>query len=438
MVDRVESRRPTRFRPFLATLAGVLLVASSCRFSTDATLGDGGDEPTPTGSGTGPTPAPSPHTDRTFQPPAEGTGEEFGRSVAFVGGHVLIGAPARAEGATEAGIAYLFDGYDGSPIWTLHNPDPDPVDRFGWSVGSLNGNPVVSAPNDDPSGVTDCGSVYLFSAETGDLLRTSPCPAAQSGINFGESGLVEFDGDLLVGAPDRTVGSTNQAGTVYRLDGQTGDLVRTYTNPSPDNEELGSVLAAVDGTLVTAALSYDVSINDNIGILHQFDLETGTLLRSIANPDPDESDTFGRSIAAGNGMVLAGSDGDDTSGSNSGRAYLLSAANGTLLREIANPAPSTGDRFGGAAAWIGPWVAVAATQESDGEGAVYLIDPATGGLLRTITLPLAADGDAFGSAVAAIDCCLLIGAPGAALNDGAVRLVVVDSGGAFARGSPGP
>jgi hypothetical protein len=149
----------------------------------------------------------------------------------------------------------------------LSNPEPNVGDAFGYAVAVTGDYALVSAPNDD-TGATDAGSVYLFSAATGDLLRTFRNPEPATGDLFGRS--VALHGDtVLIGAYSDDAAGTD-AGTVYL-----------------------------------------------------FSASTGQLLRVLRNPSPDPADNFGRAVAAGGGYALVGAVGDDTAGAGAGAAYLF-------------------------------------------------------------------------------------------------------------------
>src|SRR5262245_31636278 len=101
----------------------------------------------------------------TFGNPAAFAGDQLGCAVSVAGNLLVVGAPFDNPGwVTRAGSAYVFDLDTGALVATLANPDPDPGDRFGWSVTQAYRDAVihVGAPFDDPGGLGDCGTVYSF------------------------------------------------------------------------------------------------------------------------------------------------------------------------------------------------------------------------------------------------------------------------------------
>jgi len=86
--------------------------------------------------------------------------DQFGYDVAASNNLILVGAPyddVEIDGTTyiDAGSVYL---YSNSGLWiaTIHNPDPQDNDLFGYSLDIVDGNVIVGAPGDDG----DKGAVY--------------------------------------------------------------------------------------------------------------------------------------------------------------------------------------------------------------------------------------------------------------------------------------
>lgn len=145
--------------------------------------------------------------------------DAFGRSVALDGSRCVIGANnADVDGAANAGAAYVFS-YS-SPDWSqeekLTASDASDGALFGWDVAISGSTIAVGAYLADPEKVTDAGSAYVFTDESGswkeDAIVFSSDKASSD--RFGHS--VDVDGTtLLVGAPFANIGSTSDAGTAY-------------------------------------------------------------------------------------------------------------------------------------------------------------------------------------------------------------------------------
>jgi hypothetical protein len=103
----------------------------------------------------------------TLNNPAPTMGDNFGRSVSISGDHVVIGADGDDPGGVAAaGAAYLFDTVTGALLRTFTKPTPGASDFFGSSVGVSSRYVVVGVPRDNPGGVGDAGSAYLYDADS--------------------------------------------------------------------------------------------------------------------------------------------------------------------------------------------------------------------------------------------------------------------------------
>jgi hypothetical protein len=147
----------------------------------------------------------------TENPPASGS--RFGSSLAKVGSRLAIGA----SGAGASGRVSIFEPEAPSLSATLDGGlaqlfAPDSAEAGADAASRFGSHAVALA---DRWAVPDAssGSVLLLSA-AGDLLATIPGPIAQPSARFGAA-LCEFDGVLVVGAPDFEVDGVPGAGAVF-------------------------------------------------------------------------------------------------------------------------------------------------------------------------------------------------------------------------------
>jgi len=296
----------------------------------------------------------------------------FGSGVAIDGNNVLIGASGENAGS---GAAYLFDVDTGFSQKFL-NPFPEVDSHFGEAV-AISGNYALIGATDADKGVTNSGAAYLFDITTGALLYDFADPTRDVGDAFGA--FVAIDGDnVLVDAPRDDTDASN-GGTVYLFDADSGNLVRPFPNPTPAADEFFGVPAIDGDNVLIGARAHDFGGNDS-GAAYLFDID-GTLLQTIPNPTPAVDDFFGIAPAIDGDRILIGAQNDDVSGSNSGVAHLFDL-DGTLLQTFLNPTPANGDRFGHDVAIDGNILVIAADEDDSGAtnaGAVYVyrlpIDP---------------------------------------------------------------
>jgi len=240
---------------------------------------------------------------RTFTSPnPEGKGR-FGSAVAEVEDidddgtpDLLVGASRESpSGARRAGRAYLISGADGEVLRTFTSPNPERKGRFGSAVAEIRDldddgtvNLLVGAPRESPGGTRRAGRAYLIDGTDGEILRILSSPNLQEEGRFGAAvakiGDLGSDGisDLLIGAPDESLGDTKHAGRAYLIDRVDGEILRTLTSPNPEVwGEFGSAVVEVgnsDGNGILGLLvgASDESLEDtnHAGRIYRF----GTLV----------------------------------------------------------------------------------------------------------------------------------------------------------------
>ncbi len=144
-----------------------------------------------------------------------------------------------------------------------------------------------------------------------------------------------------------------------------------------------------------------------------FDATTGSLLRTLANPAPSDGDFFGCSVAISGNTVVVGAYGDDTGATGAGAAYVFDATTGGLVSTLANPTPAAIDHFGASVAVSGNTVVVGAYLDDTGAtdaGSAYVFNAATGSLVSTLANPTPAANDRFGNSVAISGNTVVVGA----------------------------
>ncbi|MEE8452919.1 MAG: Ig-like domain-containing protein, partial [Thermoguttaceae bacterium] len=298
-------------------------------------------------------------------------------SVAFLGDDILVGAVFDDTGAVDTGAVHLYDGETGQYIRSFVNPTGNTRDRFGAVVTAYGDDVLITATG---QWGYNTGVVYLFDGDTGDLLSTFTSPAAENGIKFGASIAVVGD-KLLVGSPQRDYNYLAQNGAAYLFDIPTGELLNTFTNPGPyPADKFGRYVAALGDTIVISAAGN----LDRSGV-YQFDATSGELLHTFFDPEPDREGLFGVSMAVVGGDVLIGS----TLGNWDSPAYLFDGQTGELLQtfETPNSYSRLGD-FGSAAVAVGDNILIGAQYEYTDQawsGKAFLFDRATGEVLQTYT-----------------------------------------------------
>ena len=276
---------------------------------------------------------------QTIHNPAPGDTDDFGGTSAIDGNLFVTSARYSDIGATDTGRAYVFNVNTGALVSTLVNPDVTASDEFGTSV-AISGNLVaVGAPNND-NGAADSGSVYIFNATTGTLVTTIHNPAAAANDHFGST--VDMDGNLVViGAPDDDPGGIGEAGSIYVYNATTGTLVSTWANPLPSNNDRFGTAVAIDGNIAIAGAGVNSAI-----VSYSFNATTGATIATFTNPDGGSSD-FGQAVDVDGEFAVIGAGSNDIAGNNSGAIYVYNVHTGALAVRILNPEITTFDEFMG-------------------------------------------------------------------------------------------
>jgi len=167
-----------------------------------------------------------------------------------------------------------------------------------------------------------------------------------------------------------------------------GEVRQTYVGPG--SARFGSSLAALgEDRILIGASDQRIGGAAMAGAAHLFDVDSGALLRTFENPTPNIGDRFGVSVAAlDSNRFVIGARSDDDQGSSSGIAYLYDADTGGVLTIFHHPTSESQTEFGQAVATLGDdRVLVGAYRENNDRGAAFLFDADSGDLLQSFFSP---------------------------------------------------
>ncbi len=282
---------------------------------------------------------------------------------------------------------------------------------------------LVGVPYEELGSAGYYGAAYLFSARTGQLLRSfvSPMPVFDGAFGISVASIRDLDGD---GHGDLIIGAYGE-GRVYVYSGATGNLIRTLTYSTPHGGYFGISVSAVpdlDGDGVDDIVVGASGEFGETGLVYVFSGATGAELHRIESPHPRSGGLFGDCVSGvpdadgdGAGDILVGAPLEDypIPGWGWGRAYLFSGATGQLLHAIESPV-TPARQFGERVAGIpdvdgdgrGDLVISGWEQNAPGPiygaGLVHVFSGATGALLYSLTSPTIQSGGAFGTALAGV------------------------------------
>ena len=271
-----------------------------------------------------PNPDSLPGTYLTIRNPAA-TDDGFGQAVSGLGnGMVAVGAPGATNNGIRSGTVYVYDADTGEMVRKLQHHDPEDRDQFGASIAPV---------GDDKMMVSALGkSVYLYDTTNWTRLLDirDPVKLTNELQWFGDSLALLDNGNLVVSDPtERT--SSGSRGAVYVFD-QQGNLVYRILNPDPDpphHTQFGQAVITAHNDILVSAYQHRGEHN----AIYRFNGLTGVLLETKTSPIPGDRTGFGRFMDEDPSVGLLAS--AYQAAGYSGRGYIY-GADGTM-REITLP-----------------------------------------------------------------------------------------------------
>jgi hypothetical protein len=287
----------------------------------------------------------------------------------------LVGATGVDTGTIEdVGAAYLYSGASGNLLFTVNGVAPRDFLGSVAGTGDVNGDGVpdfmIGAHRADSGGVTDVGSVFVYSGIDRSLLYQKYGTERFTGFGgiLASAGDVNGDGksDFILGAPDAF---NLDQGAVYIYSGADGNLLYQI-NGTPlirglgiDADSIGDING--DGKTDIIIGAYFATPDTFLQAGSAF-LYSGADTSLIYRVDGTANDQYLGISVAGTGDVngdgtpdfIAGAYLANPGGLNStGAAYVYSGVNGSLLHEINGSVPNE---------WFGH--SVTGIEDIDGDG----------------------------------------------------------------------
>lgn len=332
---------------------------------------------------------------------------------------------------------YAFSG-------ELNDPTPQAHADFGSSISQIqdlngDGNKDLLVAAEMQNLVKDLphGQLFKLNGVDGTLMSPVELPLPKNKALFGPycSQIGDVDGDttqdLLVGAKVRFVARGGHVGGhVYLISGSDGSVIRKIGPPSDFSKKRkkGFVVTSVsqieditgDGVddILAGSKFEDVGVMSDAGQVYIFRSSDGTLIRSIPHPSPTPEAGFGASVSQisdmnGDGVedILVGAPLQTVEGTKAqGQVYVISTADGSLIRKINHPSPQKKAFFGSSVSQIDingdgidDILAGASNQHVTknklGQGKAYVISSTDGSVLKTIDHPKSPGAASFGSSI---------------------------------------
>jgi len=282
--------------------------------------------------------------------------DAFGLSVSISGdgATAIVGAYAEdPSGVSAAGSAYIFEkgsGWtSGTEVAKLTALNKDINDNFGWSVSiSSDGlTAIVGAYLEDPSGVSDAGSAYIFEKGSGwvsgNEVAKLTASDKESSDYFGFSVSISGDGlTAIVGAYLENPSGVSDAGSAYIFEKGSGwtsgtEVAKLTASDKESNDRFGySVSISGDGsTAIVGAVFEDPSGSSAAGSAYIFEKgsgwTSGTEVAKLTASDKSSSDLFGQSVSIsgdGSTAIVGAYLNNADAFSDAGSAYIFEKGSG--------------------------------------------------------------------------------------------------------------
>lgn len=248
----------------------------------------------------------------------------MGESVAIGHNLIVLGAPQDDTTGTNRGAVYVYDqAIDGfntpATKFVLTADDGADGDAFGSDVAVGNGRIVVGANYSDAGG-TDSGAAYIYTLGGNLIKKVIPTDSAQQDY-LGTSCAVG-NGRIVVGAyGNDDNGLTSGSAYIYDLYGNNEIKINAPDGAAGDS--FGKSVAIGNGRIVVGAPLADNGSNSNAGAAYVYDLLGNYLFKLTGSGTAEHF--FGTDVDAGSGHIVVGEPGNDS------RSYVFNASTGSLL-----------------------------------------------------------------------------------------------------------
>ncbi len=241
----------------------------------------------------------------------------FGQKVAAGNGIAVVGDyRATISSDTLAGQVVKINLSDYSTITSSDPTGSAASDQYGIEVAVGNNRIVAANPLD---GTNDYGHVILYDQNLNFLKRIdNPFPATNDQFGIGQ--LAIESGRIVVGSTVDDPDGVADQGSVYVYD-LNGNYVGECEQPDPSTSDaFGHSVDVGYGRIVVGADGADEN-GANSGCAYVYDLDCNFITKLIGS-DTVENDSFGYAVAIGHGKIAVGARYADAGAENSGAVYV--------------------------------------------------------------------------------------------------------------------
>ncbi|MCB0340045.1 MAG: FG-GAP repeat protein, partial [Bdellovibrionales bacterium] len=281
---------------------------------------------------------------------------------------------------------------------------------FGWSVSSagdvnLDGvDDLIVGDSSASVNGTNSGQAIVYSGANSSILYVFNGASAKDFYGHSVAGLGDVNGDgysdVLIGADQFQHANPSVGGYAEVRSGFDGSLIYSHSSLNPD-DRMGISVASGGDVNRDGIPDYIVGADQfgtGPGYAQVFSGATGTLMFTLTGSIMNNSN-FARSVSSagdvnrdGRDDIIVGAPFDDITGTDSGRVFIFSGANGAVIHDI--PGLAAGDWFGFQVGTIGDLdgdaredVIISATQATTSvgiqAGEVYVLSGLNASVIQT-------------------------------------------------------
>ncbi len=268
-------------------------------------------------------------------------------------------------------------------------------------------------------------------AEPGDLLYT----IEDSGLkkDMFRSSMDTVGNKIVVGASGKIIDGIDYAGGLYVFDDNTGSLLFTIDNPDPDRgDDFGKHMITTDNNIVVGLHIESPNDVQNKGMMYVFEGDTGSLLYTIDNPNGKVDDGwFGNRIGSMGDNVISGSHFKNSEGKWEYEVHVFDGNTGSLLYTLNDFISDDSSGFGYSSVFFNESIAVYAPDEDPNDdihtNTIQVFDAKIGSFQYVIENPDPSIGH-FGKHLAEVNDNLVVGVPTYEYDDSLSGFIYVFDG----------
>ena len=326
---------------------------------------------------------------------------QFGHSVSISGLRIVVGdrRDRCSDGSINCGAVFVYRYDTSAHSWLqeakLAPSDPSVDKFFGVSVSTSGSILVVGASGSDCPGGRSCGAAYIFRFDptASEWLQEAKLQPSdlETLDDFGIAVSTNGSQVIVGNRSDNCLPSFGcGAAYIFRHDPELPGWVQEakLVDPHGGPEDQFGISVAISGTTaVVGAINTDCDDGNGCGAAFVYKYETSSRLWNpeavLLGSDTEKYDSFGRSVALDNDLLVVGADRDDDAGDKTGSAYIFrfNRDTGTWIQDkklLASDA-SAGSLFGYSVA-VSHEVILVGAQRTDclvgpDCGAAYIFQP---------------------------------------------------------------